>query len=148
MQGKKAIELNPSSAFSYGFLGFATLYNGDHSESIAMHEKACELSPKDPINYIRFTWVADAQLNLGQYDKAVEWARKSIGRSSDYLHPHVILAASFGYMGRLEEARAELAECQRVRPEFAETWLDFSSYRRPEDVERLREGLSKAGLTQ
>ena len=147
-QGKKAIELNPSNVFSYGFLAFASLYHGDHADSIAMHEKCFELSPKDPINYIRFTWTADAHLNLGLYDKAVEWARRSIGRSSDYLHPHVILAASFGYLGRLAEAEAELAECERVRPGFAETWLDFSSYRRPEDVERIRMGLRKAGLPE
>ena len=148
MQGKKALELNPSSAFSCGFLSFALLYNGNHTESIAMRDKCFELNPRDPFNYIRTTWTADAYLNLGQYDKAVEYARMSIGRSSDYLHPHVILASSYGYLGRLEEAEAQLAECERVRSGFTETWLDFSSYRRMEDFERIMEGLRKAGLPE
>ena len=147
VQCEKAIAFNPSSAWGHGVLAFALLCSGRHQESIAAYDKALDLNPTDPWNYIRTTFLAEAHMDAGDYEQAVDWAQRSIGRASHHLHAHLVLAASLGFLDRRDEARVALAECERIQPAFAGSLREFWSFRTQKDLELLRDGLRKAGWT-
>jgi hypothetical protein len=57
------------------------------------------------------------------------------------------LAAAYAQLDRLGEARAAADEVRRIEPDFAiERWKLTAVYKRPEDSERLFDGIRKAGL--
>ncbi len=89
--------------------------------------------------------MAEAHMDTGDYERAVDGAQRSTGRASHHLHAHLVLAASLGYLGRRDEARAALAECERIQPAFASSLREFWSFRTPTDLELLRDGPRKAG---
>jgi adenylate cyclase len=62
---------------------------------------------------------------------------------------HVLLAASYGQMGLIEEAREAWREALRVNPAYSlEHRRKALPYKNPEDFERVVEGLHKAGLPE
>jgi adenylate cyclase len=151
VQCEKAIEVNPSCAWGYGVLAGALLGDGRYLECIETYEKALDLNPTDPWNYIRTTFMAEAHMYCGHYEEAVAWAQNSIGRASNHLHAHLVLAASLGYLDRKEEARSALDECERIHHGIADSWMEtdlFRSLRPQKDTDHLREGLRKAGLVE
>jgi adenylate cyclase len=58
-----------------------------------------------------------------------------------------LLAAAYGQMGMIEEARASWREALRVNPSYSlEQRRKVLPYKNPEDFDRVVEGLRKAGL--
>ena len=61
----------------------------------------------------------------------------------------VLLAACYGQMGLIEEAREAWRELLRVNPDYSiEQRRKVLPYKKPEDFERVVEGLRKAGLPE
>ena len=59
----------------------------------------------------------------------------------------MMLAACYGNLGRVEEARAAWAELLKVNPNFSlEQRARVLPYKDPRDLQRIVEGLAKAGL--
>jgi adenylate cyclase len=144
-----AIECNPSLALAYGILGnfLATLRRP--GEAIAALEKAMRLSPRDPFLFAFLSGVALAHFAAGRYEDAVDWARRSLRRRTDWMDPHHVLAASYAHLGRLDEARAALAEAFRLQPGFSlDTFERIFTSADPDFTERYLGGLRKAGLKE
>jgi adenylate cyclase len=62
---------------------------------------------------------------------------------------YVYLVASYGRLGRLEEARAHIATCRALHPDIS--LLQHAAhepYKDPTNLEYLLEGLRKAGLPE
>ena len=60
-----------------------------------------------------------------------------------------LLAASYGHLGRLDEARAEWREVLRVNPDYSlEYRRKVLPYKNPADFERVVDGLRKAGVVE
>jgi adenylate cyclase len=62
---------------------------------------------------------------------------------------HVYIVASYGQLGRLEEARAQIAECRSLNPEV--NLLQHAAhepYKEQGDLDHLLDGLRKAGLSE
>ena len=58
-----------------------------------------------------------------------------------------MLAACYGHLGRIEEARAAWAELLKVNPNFSlEQRARVLPYKDPRDFQRIADGLAKAGL--
>jgi hypothetical protein len=79
--------------------------------------------------------------------------RKAIGLSPNYSLAHLCLAAAYGIQGRLDEARAALANYLRTGPS-ARTISEIQLLRPSKNpsylaqCERLYEGLRKAGMPE
>jgi adenylate cyclase len=59
----------------------------------------------------------------------------------------MMLAACYGHLGRVEEARAAWAELLKVNPDFSlEQRKRVLPYKDPRDFARIADGLVKAGL--
>jgi tetratricopeptide (TPR) repeat protein len=92
---------------------------------------------------------AQAAYQLGRYSDAVGLLKRRILRNPETDTSRVLLAASYGQMGLLEEAREAWREVLRVNPDYSiEQRRKVVPYRNPEDFERVVEGLRKAGLPE
>jgi adenylate cyclase len=61
----------------------------------------------------------------------------------------ILLAACYGQLGRVEEARQAWGEALRVNPAYSlDQRRKVLPYKNPEDFEKLVEGLRKAGLPE
>ena len=85
---------------------------------------------------------------LEQYDQAIAEFKKSINLWPDYWRTHVWLAAAYSLAGRMEDARAEVAEVLRINPKTSlediakNGWFNYKKA----DKERFSNALRKAGL--
>jgi adenylate cyclase len=91
--------------------------------------------------------VAQANFSLGNYGTAVKQLLERIARTPGTDSSRMMLAACYGHLGRIEEARAAWAELLKVNPNFSlEQRARVLPYKDPRDFARIVEGLAKAGL--
>ncbi len=141
----RALELNPSNAHGYNIVGAAYVLLGQADQAIENHEMAMRLNPHDPRLNIALPWMGRAHFTARRYDQAREWLRKSVKLNPDIPETHVVLAATLGHLGEIEQARASLEACERLRPSYLETETIWIWYKDEADNEHFRDGLRKAG---
>ena len=90
---------------------------------------------------------AQAAYQLGRYEAAVASLKRRIIRNPNTDVSRVLLAASYGQMGLVEEARSAWREVFRVNPDYSlEHRRKVLPYKNPADFESVVDGLRKAGL--
>jgi adenylate cyclase len=83
----------------------------------------------------------------GQYEEALIPLKKVLALNPNSGAAHRILAACYAELGRLEEARAEIAEVLRLNPSYSlEGLRQTMPFKDPADLERHLAALRKAGL--
>jgi adenylate cyclase len=142
---ERAIDLNPNNPMVYGGLGDILSWAGKPQEAIEYLKKAMRLEPAQPFWY--FWFLGHAYFLAGQHEEAIETLKRALNRKPDFWVAHVYLAASYSELGRQEEARAEVSEVVRLRPQISsEDWRQRLPYKDQAVLERLSESLRKAGL--
>ena len=82
-----------------------------------------------------------------QYEEAIATLKPLVHLQWPSIHHR--LAASYAQLGRLEEARAQATELQKLDPDFSiATFAETQSYKDPVDLDHYLEGLRKAGLPE
>jgi adenylate cyclase len=144
---EEAIRLNPSHAAAHVQLGQMYLYAQRPKEAIAQAEKGFRLSPTDPRLFIWLPALAGAHYQLHHYAEAVEAGRRSWSLNRNWPHGLRYVVAGLAQLGRIEEARAALAELKLM-----DANLEYSAavlrrvYTDPAAVDHILEGLRKAGF--
>jgi len=148
-----AVAIDGNSADALRQLGLTLLFLGDPQAAIPQLEKAIRLNPRDP-NLALYQWpLGQCYLLLGQPEQAIALLRKArAARPSEY-YLHLNLAGALGLKGELEEARKELNEAIRLKPEIdslakyraATPWITSSAHWALRD-KTLNEGLRRAGF--
>ena len=91
--------------------------------------------------------LAQAYFQLDRYEEAIDLLKRRLIRNPATDISRVLLAASYGHLGRIEESRAMWAEALQVNPDYSlEHRRQILPYKDPCDFDRLVEGLRKAGL--
>ncbi len=86
---------------------------------------------------------------LGQYEEAAQRLEEAVQRNPGFHQTHVMLAATYGQLGRIEEAEWEADEVLSLQPGFTiSTHLQTQNFRDPALAARYAEGLRKAGLPE
>jgi adenylate cyclase len=111
---ERAIELNPSAAFAYWMLGTAYSSLDQQDRGIDLIEKAIRLSPHDSLMHQMLQNLGIAHLMKGRYEDAATCARRILDLRPDQPHAYRLLAASYGHLGRGEEARSALDAMYRL----------------------------------
>jgi adenylate cyclase len=170
-----AIQYDPFDARGHAELGFACLYRKQHDAALAAYERAIELNPNDadilaemgdaltnvgqpdrakqflthamhlnPLYPDWYLWhLGEVHFCQGDYQTAVDILRNM----RDLSEAHRLLASSYAHLGEMEEARRHAAQLMRVHPNFSIThWREVPPFRDQEPLERLIEGMRKAGL--
>ncbi len=90
-----------------------------------------------------------AYLLTGQHDEAIDALKHRLRRNPNSGEAHVLLAAAYGKLGRENEAQAALAEFLKPRPYYTlRHYAQGEFYKNTEDLERVLDGLRKAGLPE
>jgi adenylate cyclase len=146
-----AIAIDRNLAAAYGLIGSIEIRVGRSEEAFAPLETAIRLSPRDPLLNIWYFYICHAHTHLGQLDEAITWCRKSIAISPFWI-AYIDLISAYGWKGRTEEARAAIAELNKLMPNYTVTrWANEGFSDNPiflAQYQRIVEGLRKAGLPE
>ena len=116
-EGKRAVEMEPNSAFVHAALAFSLKHAGRPEEAITLYKKAIRLSPISDSWYI--SDLGHCYGMLGRYEDAISAFKKAISLSPESPYYHSYLAANYVYTGREIEARAETAKALEIDPKFS-----------------------------
>ena len=143
-EAETAVKLNPSNAQAHFTLGFHLGLAGRAAEGLQYIDNGFRLNPYEPGNHVYFCMKAHAHLTARQYDDAVEWARKAERLRTEAPQPHILLACALGWLGRLDEARRELAASGPLDDalNIKDAWFHWQH---DTDQEHFLDGLGKAG---
>ena len=142
---KKAISLDPNNADWLAGLGNVLAWADRPEEAIEVIKQAMHLNPIYPPHYL---WnLGHAYLLTERYEEAIETFKRALNRNPDFWPSHILLAASYSALGRIDDARAEAAETLRINPDFTlELWRYKCPFKNPEELDRRFEKLRKAGF--
>jgi TolB-like protein/Tfp pilus assembly protein PilF len=143
---QRALDLNPNFAAAHGFLGCALAFDGRSDQAIDHIERAIRMSPHDPQNALLNAALAAAHYQAGRYAQAVGFGRNAIQQRFELTNGHRIYVASLAQAGRIEEARAALAQLQELHPENSIAWIERNVPYTPKPMAKFLEGFRKAGL--
>ena len=102
---KKATELNPKYSTAYNLLGYAYRQNGDYANAEQAFKKYIELIPNDPNPYDSY---AELLLKMGKFEDSITQYRKALAIDPNFIASHVGISADLTYLGKPDEAAAEL----------------------------------------
>ncbi|CDM62185.1 MULTISPECIES: adenylate/guanylate cyclase domain-containing protein [Rhizobium] len=146
-EAERVIALAPNLVEGHESLGNALHYAGRPDEALVCFERAMALNPYYPDIFLHFH--AQAMFQLGRYEEAVVILKRRLVRNPATDISRVLLAASYGHLGRFAEARGQWEEAFRINPDYSlEHRRKVLPYKNPADFERIVDGLRKAGLTE
>lgn len=147
---KQAVAANPNEAENRALLGSSLGVAGDYDGALEQFEIAFRLSPRDAHTATWYNYLAVAAFVVGRDKEAAEWAEKTAQASPQFPGGHRSLAASYGNLGRIEEAAAAREKLQELLPHVTLTQLRerLPYFKNPETMERYLDGLRKAGLPE
>ena len=145
-------DLEPIVPFVKGFVGYLKIFVGRPEETEPLVEQAIRMSPHDPFMGLWFGYIGYSKNFLGEDEEAVTWLRRSISFDPNYGAAHLYLSAAYANAGRIEEARAQIAETARLLPGYTIARLKQDG-RSSNPIylkgrERIIEGLRKAGMPE
>jgi adenylate cyclase len=143
---EKALALDPNSAWAWNRLGWLRNYLGEPELAIGHFERAIRLSPFDPMVFNSHVGIGSAHFIVGRYDDAVYWYEKACLASPKAIWIHRALAAAYFYSGRQEHAEASVRKLQATYPHLTATAAAFAHVFEKEVLDRIAEGLRRAGL--
>src|SRR5262245_56628345 len=144
---ERALQVNPKSSFAWGLSASTYCFLGRPDDALERLRNASRLSPFDPLNFWFLTVAGIAEFVAGRYDQAVGWLQKARRENPRFSPMPRTRAASYALLGRDEEAHAAAKEFLAVYPHFrVSVFASWYPLQRPDDLERLVNGLRLAGL--
>ena len=139
-----ALNLSPNYALALNSRGIVNIYRGQALAAIPDIEQAIRLDPVQP-QYIHF--LGSAHLVAGKFEAAAALFKDRIQLTPKTDLSRAFLAVALGHLGEAEEARRVWRELMEINPNysFAEH-VGRLPFRDQADVDRLAEGLRKAGI--
>jgi adenylate cyclase len=136
----RALTLNPSDARCWYASGVLRLWAGQPDLAISQVETSLRLSPRERTGTSR-SRIGEAQFFQRRFDEAASTLLLSIEENSGAPVAYRFLAACFAHMGRLDEARAIVAQLRSITAVVVPSALP---YRNPQHRELLLAGLRLA----
>lgn len=139
----RAIAINPNDADALAGRGNILVWSGKTDDAIKSLELAQRIDPE--LNAFDRFALSLAYYLKGRYLNSIEQAELNQRKNSDARFNQVILAAAYAQANRKEDAARLVENIRRTDPTF-EAATFGNKFLNPQDLERLREGLRKAGL--
>ena len=145
---QRAVEFNPSFALGHHCLHSALFMAGLFHDSLNAVERACRVSPNDPLLFYFMGGVSACHYMLRNYELAVEKANLAIQRYSQYPSAYRWLAVALAQSGRVNEARVALTKFLELSPGSRDAARRAYLFKRDTDLAHYLDGLDKAGLSE
>src|SRR5215475_13586712 len=144
-ESEKALALNPNFALACNTRGNAEAYSGHPLAAIPYFERAMRLDPGFSQQYMHF--LGSAYLVAGRYEAAAASFRERIRLAPETDLSRGLLISALGHLGQNDEAQRIRAELKQVNPNYSFAGhLSRLPFSNPADLDRIREGIVKAGL--
>jgi adenylate cyclase len=144
-KARRCLAMAPNSAEGHMVMANILSYSGRAEEAIAVLEKYRRLDPHHPDLALYF--LADAEASIGRFEAAVEALKLRLERNPNSETTYALLAACYGHLGRLDQARAAWAEVMRLAPHYSiERRRRVLPFKDPTIFEHRVDGLRKAGI--
>ena len=142
-EAERALELNPNNAEVYSQMGWTLLWAGQVDEAI----EALQMSLRLDSTSKRNVWLhlGMAYYLRGDYQKALENLQKGVITRPDFAGYHLMLAATYAQMDRIQEARNAAADVLRFDP-FFQVESFGTAFKNETHRLAIAAGLKKAGL--
>lgn len=111
----KAIALNPGSPIVWFMSGIMRVRIGENDLAIEHLERSMRLDPLGPDLPNLVGFLAWARFQQGRHDEAIALGREFV-RQKPHPRGYAFLAASYGHLGRIAEARDALARYRELAP--------------------------------
>jgi len=140
-----AISLNPNMAVAHNLRGTIYCFSGQPLEAIPEIEQAMRLDPALNPQFLHFLGLA--YLLAGKYETAAALLRQRILLVPGTDFSRAILTSALGHLGEIDEGRRVWRELKEINPNYSFTeHVGRQPFKRKEDVQRIAEGLKKAGV--
>lgn len=141
---ERAIAINPNDAHGLAGRGNILVWLGQTDAAIEALELAQRLDPElNPFD--RFA-LSLAYYLKRRYDASIEQAELNIRKTEGAPFSQVVLAAAYAQHNRSEDAARAVTTIRRTNPMFDPQTFG-SKFLNPADLEHLRDGFRKAGLS-
>jgi DNA-binding SARP family transcriptional activator/TolB-like protein len=142
-----SIEVNPSHAPSYAHLGHALLRLGRPDEGLQHILYAMRLSPRDPTLPLWLSFAGQADLELGNYGKAIANIERAHALNPGHPPTTLALAAAYALSDNISAAHRQLDQLSQAKPHLSrekliELYGEASGLRKSRFVEGLRRALA------
>ena len=152
-EAEAAVTLDRNNVPAEVNLGGMLTLLGRPQDGIPHIENAIRLNPHDPNIGVPYWNLAHSHLLLGHVDQAIDLFRKASTANPQLWSIHLYLAAALGLRGDRDDARAELAESLRLKPDinsFAAQRAAFPFFKNPDYLalaeKTVNLGLRRAGF--
>ncbi|MCI0430074.1 MAG: adenylate/guanylate cyclase domain-containing protein [Rhodospirillales bacterium] len=143
----RGLQINPNFARGWLFRGWMNVWLGLPEVALEDIQRAMRLSPHDRHFSQMQVVTSYAHFCAGRYVEALSWVEKALLVRPSHLTALRVLAASCALDGRHEQASKAMVRLRELDPALRLSNLkEVIPLRRPEDFNRLAEGLRKAGL--
>jgi tetratricopeptide (TPR) repeat protein len=146
VENRRSIELAPNHAMWLAIMGTYHIQRENFEEGVPMVNRAIELFAPHPPGWVRMGTFLDHYAHERYEEALAELHAANFG--DDFRYP-LFLAATYGQLGRLEDAEPALEELRRVWTLPVSELRDELNERHahsPGLTDHLLEGLTKAGL--
>jgi adenylate cyclase len=145
MEYKRTIALEPNNARAHVEIGWVLHYAGRSAEAPEPITRGMRLDPQYPDAYLHI--LAQVYFRLDRFEEAAGLLKRRIIRKPDTDISRVLLAATYGCLGRIDDAKTQWADALAANPNFSlEQRRRVLPYKDPADFQRVVEGLRKAGI--
>jgi tetratricopeptide (TPR) repeat protein len=148
---KEALVIDSSDPSSYAYLAIALIADGRSADAVGHIRTALRLDPSPPSSFDYI--LGRALFALEQFEAAATSAERATRLNSDEDYAFLLLAATYGHLGRKAEAMAAVARFNelRIHRGFIPTAIDTApsmSMRLDSDIKRFHDGLRMAGVPE
>jgi adenylate cyclase len=112
-----AVGLDRNDAWAVRQLGLTISHSGQPEGAIPYLEKAIRLNPREPTVGSVYASLGACHLFVGRMDQAIYFGRKARAENPRIWWIRLVLAGALGLEGDIDEAKAEIAEALRLKPE-------------------------------
>jgi tetratricopeptide (TPR) repeat protein len=144
-----ALSINPNDSLACLLKGTLHAFKGEGDIAVKSTQKALRLSPLDPMRYFYDSLAATAAMSAGQFERAIELARRSLRLNRTHTSTYRAMAIAQARLGRIDDARRTVAELLRLEPTLTVTrWLERSPTSGYETGRVWADALRRAGLPE
>jgi adenylate cyclase len=145
---ERALALDPNLPLAWNRSGWVHAYQGRSDIAISHFGKAMRLSPHDPMNFNCHFGIGVAHFAAERYADAVASIERGLAERPSALWVYRTYSAALAHSGRLEEAREAVATLRREYPGITLATVRASSPTTRTMLERIVDGLRKAGFPE
>jgi adenylate cyclase len=146
-EAETALALNPNFALAHAELANFHSFSGNPLAAIPLLERGMRLDPAFSQQYLHLLGIA--YLLAGKYETASVVFKQRILLVPGTDLSRAFLASAFGHLGEIDEARRVWHELRTINPKYSlDEHIGRLPFKNHADVDRIREGLAKAGLLE